>query len=209
MIRSRIGVARLYLTALLLISLLGCGDQPQLTPLYANDTIVAFGDSLTYGTGADAGKSYPDNLQAKLNLNVVNAGVPGDTTADGVRRINDVLDEHQPQLVILCLGGNDFLRKRSKREVVDNLTTIIERVRASNAEVMLVAVPELGLFLSDADLYRDIADQLHTPLLEDVLSDLLSDNSLKSDAIHLNNQGYALFADEIHQFLIERGAVAY
>lgn len=207
MIKSLIRFTRLYLTALALISLLGCGDQPQLAPLNANDTIVAFGDSLTYGTGADAGKSYPHNLQAKLNLTVVNAGVPGDTTADGVRRINDVLDQHQPRLVIVCLGGNDFLRKRSKKEVINNLTVIVEKIKAANVDVMLVGVPELGLFLSDAELYGELADQLHIPVLEDVLSDLLSDNSLKSDAIHLNNQGYALLADEIYLFLKERGAV--
>ncbi len=190
----------------LILLIVSCGEQISLTPLEPGDTIVAFGDSLTFGTGAKTGNSYPDFLQQKLAMSVVNAGVPGNTTSDGVKRIDEVISQHQPNLVILCLGGNDFLRKRSKQEVIDNLTTIINKIRDDNREVMMIAVPELGLFLSDAELYRDLADNLQVPLLEDSLSDLLSDNSFKSDAIHLNEAGYAKLAEQVYRFLVERGA---
>ncbi|MCO7227250.1 GDSL-type esterase/lipase family protein [Pleionea sp. CnH1-48] len=191
---------------LLCLLLTSCGSDKSLAPLNHNDVILAFGDSLTAGTGASQGNDYPSQLAQLTGFEVINAGIPGDQTQDGLRRIDEALTRHQPALVILCLGGNDFLRKKNKEAVQQNLITLIEKIQQSNAQVLLVAVPEPALFLSDSDLFNEVAEQMNVPLLDDLLTDLLSDSELKSDTIHLNNQGYQLFAAGIQEKLQQLGA---
>ena len=193
----------LFVTLLLLIS---CDSQPKLFPIGYDAKILAFGDSLTFGTGTTPENSYPAVLEELSGLTVINSGIPGNTTQDGVKRIEQALKEN-PDLVILCLGGNDFLRKRNKLTIVQNLQTIVERIRQSGAQVMMIAVPKPAIFLDDADLLVEFAEQHQIPILKDTLSDLLSDDEYKSDAIHLNAEGYALLAQSVHEFLQRNGAL--
>ncbi|MDP2252857.1 MAG: GDSL-type esterase/lipase family protein, partial [Thiobacillus sp.] len=95
-----------------LFLLAACDRVPTLPKLDSHDVIVAFGDSLTHGTGASADTAYPAVLASLTGLAVINAGVPGDTTSSGLARLPAVLEEHRPRLVLLCLGGNDMLRKQ-------------------------------------------------------------------------------------------------
>ncbi len=175
--------------------------------MYDNDTIVALGDSLTFGTGAKPEYSYPTQLSQLIGWQVVNEGTPGDKTEDILARLDRVLKTHQPKLVILCIGGNDFLRKVPKTIIRSNIERIIDTVRQSNSQIMLIAVPEPGLFLSDSELYLSLTDTHNVALLEDVLSDYLSEDDLKADAIHLNAQGYKQLAVDIFDFLKNRGAL--
>lgn len=193
------------LLTLLLIS--SCSEEYPLSPIGPNDTIVAIGDSLTSGVGAQPANSYPSVLSSLLNRPVVNEGVPGDKTKDVILRLDGILSKHQPKLVLLCIGGNDFLRKTKRKRIVENLSSIIRKIRSSGSDLVLIAVPEPGLFLSDSDIYQQLSEQLQVTLLSDVLSDYLSDDELKSDAIHLNSEGYRRLAENIKQLLVERGAI--
>lgn len=197
----------LFIIYLVILSV-SCGQQAKLEPLSPDATIVAFGDSLTYGVGTSREFSYPSVLQKITGLSVINEGISGNTTEDGLQRIDKVLAHYKPKLVILCLGGNDFLRKKSNNETKNNLLTITDKIKQSGSQVVLVAVPAFGIFLGDAELYAEIAEQTQVALLKDVLSDYLSDRTLKSDTIHLNKQGYHKLAEAIKQFLIAAGAIS-
>ena len=131
--------AQRFLVALLALFLLAaCDRAPTLPKLGSHDVIVAFGDSLTHGTGASADTAYPAVLASLTGLAVINAGVPGDTTASALQRLPAVLAEHQPRLVLLCLGGNDMLRKHPAASTESNLRLLVQTIRASGAEVVLI-----------------------------------------------------------------------
>src|SRR5688572_32919265 len=127
----------------LAVMLAACGDKsPTLPKLAANDVVVAFGDSLTYGTGADESESYPTVLGQLIGRTVVRAGVPGEVTAQGLARLQPVVDEHNPRLVILCLGGNDMLRQVRDAEITQNLRSIIKTLQGKKIAGVLIGVPK-------------------------------------------------------------------
>ncbi len=204
MMKIRIG-GKLLFTSLLLawIILAGCDRQPKITPLEPGAVILAFGDSLTYGTGAPRDQSYPAQLERRINYQVVNAGVPGEVSAAGLTRLPELLAEHRPALVIICHGGNDFLRRSSKAELKQNLRQMVSLVKGSGIDVVLISVPQLGLLLSPAPLYAEVATEFGVPLAEETVTDILSEPSLKSDRIHPNAQGYGMMAEAFFH-LIEK-----
>ncbi len=184
----------LFTLLTLLLLLAGCDAKPAIRPLAAGATILAFGDSLTHGNGASSDQSYPAQLEELLGVRVVNAGVPGEVSAAGRERLPGVLEQVQPQLVILIHGGNDFLRRLDVAQTKQNLRAMIEACRQRGADVVLAGVPQLGLFLAPAPFYAELAEEYRLPYLEDSLSDILKDNRLKSDAIHPNAAGYRQLA---------------
>ena len=199
--------SRFVIAACVAVLLAACNRAPTLPPLSSHDVIVAFGDSLTPGTGASSDTAYPAVLAALTGRTVVNAGVPGDTTASALERLPGVLAEHQPRLVLLCLGGNDMLRKQPAATTENNLRLLVQTIRASGAEVMLIAVPEPKLFGGAPDFYGRIAKDMQLPLEDDVFNDVLKDNSLKADPIHANAAGYRVVAERLAEFLRETGAL--
>lgn len=192
---------RRLLLLLLLPALVACDRGPRLTPLAADAVVLAFGDSLTYGTGAAEGESYPAVLQRLLDRTVVNAGVPGELSATGLARLPALLEEHRPALVILCHGGNDLLQKRDPQELAANLRAMVESARAAGAEVVLVGVPQPGLLLQTAPLYAEIAKELQLPFAADIIADTLQHASRKSDYVHPNSKGYAEIAVALAQLI--------
>ncbi|WP_025324516.1 arylesterase [Deferrisoma camini] len=198
-------------TALLLgilAALWSCSrDEPRLSPLAPDDTVVALGDSLTAGTGAPAGESYPEVLGRLLGRPVLNAGRPGETTTEGLRRLSSVLEAHHPRLVILCEGGNDFLRGTPPKVVVANLRRMIQTVREFGAELVLVAVPRPGLLVPVPDLYEDLGEEFGIPVEAEVLREVLTAPALKSDPIHPNARGYRRIAEALASLLRRAGAV--
>ena len=205
---SRLLDPKCFVVALCALLLLAACDRPPTLPkLDSQDVIVAFGDSLTHGTGASTNDAYPAVLASLTGRTVINAGVPGDTTASALQRLPEVLAEHQPRLVLLCLGGNDMLRKHSAAATENNLRLLVQTIRASGAQVVLIGVPEPRLFGGTPDFYTRIAEELQLPLEEDVFNEVLKDNQLKSDAIHANAAGYRKVAERLADFLREAGAL--
>lgn len=180
---------------------------PKLELLSVNGDILAFGDSLTYGKGASEGGDYPTVLSELTGLSVINAGVSGETTTQGLSRLRGMLEQSSPQLLILLEGGNDFLRNTDADITEANLAKMIELAQAKSIPVILIAVPHKSLFLTDASFYSELATTYGVILIEDTLSELLKSPSMKSDRIHLNNAGYRVLAEAIHVNLLEAGAL--
>ncbi|HMH20033.1 MAG TPA: GDSL-type esterase/lipase family protein [Burkholderiales bacterium] len=192
---------------LLLVLLAACGGQPKLSPLAPNAVVLAFGDSLTFGTGANANESYPVRMEALIGRKVVAAGVPGEVSAAGLTRLTSALEEAKPQLVILCEGGNDFLQKLDEGQAANNIRAMVRLARAQGAQVVLIGVPKPGLLPSPPDFYEDIAREFGIPYEGRALKKILTDNALKSDLVHPNAAGYARLAEAIAALLKKTGAV--
>ncbi len=194
---------------LMLAALLAaCGGKtPSVPKLGADAVIVAFGDSLTYGTGAAENESYPAVLAQLTARNVIRSGVPGETTAQALQRLPAVLDEYKPKLVIVCLGGNDMLRKHNETETTANLRMIVRHVKDSGSAVMLVGVPRPALLASAPRFYEDIAREFGIPYEGAAIKSVLYKPELKSDAIHPNAAGYRKIAEALVELLSRAGAL--
>lgn len=190
--------------------LIACSDNnPKLSPLADDAIILAFGDSLTFGTGADNSReeSYPAILKRLTNRTVINAGMPGEVSRDGLARLAEELEEYQPDLVILCHGGNDLIRRLNQDELKNNLEQMINLIQANGAEVMLIAVPKFNLTLAVPPLYAEVAEKFFIPIELDIIPDLERNPKLKSDTIHPNSEGYKKLALVVQQLLLSSGAL--
>jgi acyl-CoA thioesterase I len=196
-----------YIYCCIFFILAGCSDEIALPKLSMDAVILAFGDSLTHGNGAAIEESYPAVLEKLSSRKVINAGISGEQTGPGLKRLPGLLEQHKPQLMILCHGGNDFLRKKDMGKLESNLRTMINLAELKDIPVMLLGVPKPGLFLSSADVYQKIAESSNVVFIEDLVADVLSDNSLKSDTVHPNKDGYRVMAETIYSVLKEKGAL--
>lgn len=190
----------------------GCSRARPRGQVVARDAVVlALGDSLTHGTGAPPEAAYPALLAGLTGWRVVNAGVPGDTSAQALTRLPALLQEHAPALVLVSIGGNDFLRRLPEADTRANVRRICEAVRAAGAQVLLIAIPRPSVAaaftgsLTDHALYGEIAEALQLPLQRQGWSEVLSDDSLRSDQIHANAQGYARFAQSVAATAVAAG----
>lgn len=205
------GHRQVWLLLALVLVLLGCTRETPYSPLPPGSVVLAFGDSVTWGTGASRGEDFPSLLAERSGWQVVNAGVPGDAAAAARERIDGLLRQHDPALVIVELGGNDFLRKRADADVEADLRDILRKVQDHGAIAVLVAVPRLSLLrasvgaLKDAPLYARLAEAEGALLVPDVFSGVLSQESLRADTIHPNRAGYEVFADGLAAALRRAG----
>lgn len=190
-----------------LLLLAACGSGAKLPRLPADAKVLAFGDSLTFGTGAPSGQSYPAILRELIGREVINAGIPGEVSAEGLERLPGILDEVQPKLLILCHGGNDFLRNLGEQQVADNLRAMVRMARERGIAVVLIAVPKFGLLLSPSEIYGRIAEEFGIPYEPGTLSRIIRDNALKADAVHPNGEGYKMLAEAVAGVLKEAGAI--
>ncbi len=191
----------------LLLVLAACLAPPSLPRLSSDAVVLAFGDSITYGTGADGGESYPVVLAALTGRRVVNAGVPGEVSSDGLARLPGLLDEHRPQLLILTHGGNDLLRKGSPEVLARNLRAMVEAARSRGIAVVLVGVPAPGLLLDVPEVYPRLAKEYRLAYDGEILRAIEGDRALKSDPIHPNAEGYRRLAQRLAALLREAGAL--
>jgi acyl-CoA hydrolase len=207
---------RMVLVCSIVSLIAACDSKYRHTPLPSTSNVVILGDSLTYGTGAGSGEDYASILAGNTGWNVINEGVPGNTSYDGLARLSQILEAHESgeqkiDLLIVELGGNDFLKHVPKTETVSNLKAILNQAKAKSINTVLIAIPEFSPVgaafgaLSDHPLYENLAEETDTPLIEDLFSDVLAKNSLKADPIHPNAAGYRLVATELQNALIDLG----
>ncbi len=192
---------------LIAISLLlsGCGDSA-LRALNSGDVILAFGDSLTAGKGVTTEYAYPAVLSELTGFKVINAGISGETTEEGLQRLPAVLNAENPALLILFEGGNDILRNHDLNKTKANLDQMIGMAKRRNIQVALVGVPRKQLFSNTAELYKELAEQHGLPIESKVVASLLRKPAMKSDGVHFNVKGYRELAKAIAAMLTEAGA---
>ena len=161
-------------------------------------TIICFGDSLTYGTGAGKGMDYPSQLSQMLNKPVINAGVPGDTIGRALSRLErDVLSKN-PDIVMITLGGNDLKNGVSNDIAFRNLRQIVESIQKQGAEVIIGG---LKFPLRDRGYgkgYQEVADQTGAVLIPNIFEGIMGNRKLMSDPIHPNDAGYKIIAQRFH-----------
>lgn len=169
------------------------------TPLPNDSVILAFGDSLTYGTGATQGNSYPEQLAELLQVKVIRSGVPGEISETGLQRLKKTLDEHAADILILCHGGNDILQKRDLKQTKNNLTAMIELAQSKGLRVILVGVPKWSgiLGVDTAKFYDEIADEMQVEYESNIVATIVNNPNLKSDTVHPNDAGYQKMAEAI------------
>ena len=196
---------------LLTLTLLACSSTQQFGAIPAGSTVVILGDSLSYGTGAARGEDYPTLLAARTAWHIVNAGVPGDTSAQGLARLPDLLETHRPTLLMIALGGNDFLRNINITETEANIRAIIQAAKLKKVQIVLLAIPAYEpikaalVGLSDHPLYAKLADETNVALVDEVFSGVLSKSALKADDVHPNAAGYQLIEARLHAKLMALG----
>lgn len=209
-----VGRRRMLTLAAATLVLAACGRTQKLPALPTGSVVLAFGDSVTFGTGAAPGQDWPSLLAAKSGWRIINSGVPGDTAEAARQRITALLDEHRPALVIVELGGNDFIRRRAQKKVKEDLRQIVSTIRSSGARVVLVAVPELSLLGAvtrrpdDAPIYAELAKEEKLPLIPEVFADILARPDLCADQIHPNAQGYQQMAEGFSAALKKSGLLS-
>ena len=160
------------------------------------DTIICFGDSLTYGTGAGPGMNYPSQLSKMISKPVINAGVPGDTTAGALQRLEQDVLLKSPELVLITLGGNDLKNGVSKKAAFKNLKAIVESIQSIGGRVIIGG---LKFPLRDRGYgrgYSELAEQTGAGLIPDIFEGIMGNQKLMSDPIHPNDDGYKIMAQK-------------
>jgi lysophospholipase L1-like esterase len=190
-----------------LFFLSGCDKGQSLSELSSGDTIVAFGDSLTEGYGVSEADSYPQVLAKITGMRVVNEGISGELSGEGLVRLPSVLAKHKPALVILMHGGNDILQNRPMSKAKKNLAVMIEMIQRAKAQVILIGVPEKSLFSDSAPIYSELAEQYNLVFEDSLIADLIRTPSKKSDSIHFNASGYEDIAQTVKAAMDKAGAI--
>jgi len=193
--------------AVVVVLVFGCAERPKLERLAPDAVVLAFGDSLTFGTGANEGESYPAQLERLIGRRVVRAGVPGEVSAQALARLPGALDEHAPRLLLLCIGGNDFLRRLGNEQAERNVREMVQLAKSRGVAVLLIGTPEPGFTVSPPAFYAGIAKEFRLPYEEGIIGEVLKDRTLKADPIHPNARGYRIIAERIAEQLKSHGAI--
>lgn len=186
----------LYITLLsFLVLSQGCGSHPRIRKLSESSVVVAFGDSLTAGTGATQTESYPSVLGEIIDCRVINAGVPGEESSAGRKRLHALLQRDRVDLVLLCEGGNDMLLDQQDENIKENIDAMVSEARRTGVDVILLGVPRPRLRMKPPPFYRQIADKHGIPCDTETIADILTSPALKSDHVHPNAAGYRKLAE--------------
>lgn len=200
-----------YLAVIVFTILLSACGSEKLPAVTAGSKVLILGDSLSYGTGAGEHQDFPTLLAQNTGWDIVNAGVPGDTSEQGLARLPALLKEHQPELLMIELGGNDFLQKIAADKTKENLRAIIKAAKLKSIPSVLIAIPDYepvkAAFggLSDHPLYLALSNETQTPLIKETFTKVLSKSALKADYVHPNEEGYRQVEVQLRASLTELG----
>lgn len=161
--------------------------------------IICFGNSITAGSGVSKQAAYPYLLSELLGISVINAGRGGEVSSDGLRRLDEDVLSHQPRLVIIEFGGNDFLRKLPLSETVNNIRIMTQAIQANGAMVAIADVSSGMIMKNYRKSYKRLARQTKAILIPNLLKGIITNPSLKSDYIHPNAEGHRVIAQRIYQ----------
>jgi lysophospholipase L1-like esterase len=179
----------------------GCHRQKIANTDTLNDTIVCFGDSITRGAGVGRDQSFCAYLSEKIGQPIINAGVSGDTTYDALARIETAVLRHDPKLVIIEFGANDFLRRIPQEETFANMDAIVKQVQAEGAMAVMLSV-KVGLMSDDYyHGYKKIAKEREALVVPNILKGILFDPGLKVDSLHPNAEGHRIIAERVYKGL--------
>lgn len=162
-----------------------------------SNKIIVFGDSLAFGKGSTSGNDIASQLSKRLDIVVLNMGQNGNTTSDALVRLDRVLNE-KPGIVIISLGGNDFLRSFNRAFTEKNLSTIIERIQDTGAIVILLGVKDPAIFDKASSMYKRLSKKYQTAYVTNILAPVMDDARYMSDAIHPNDAGYKKIVDRLY-----------
>jgi acyl-CoA thioesterase I len=202
-------ITLLFIALCLLVACRHHHSSQNLIP--AGGSVVVLGDSLSYGIGAEPNQSYPSLLEKTTGWHIINAGIPGDTSAQGLERLDPLLAAHHPRLLIVELGGNDMLHQAPAGEIEATLKTILAQAKQQGVPTVLVAIPKPSVYdaafgdLADHPLYEKVSKETGTPLIANVFSKVLSKGALKADQLHPNAKGYEIVAAEMQEALKDEG----
>ncbi len=202
--RSPFRILRRLLMVILILSSVCCSDPyARLANLDSRGTtIVCFGDSITAGYGVGSRQAFPALLAERLEMPVINAGRSGDTTHDGLARLERDVFPHKPRVVIVEFGGNDFRRKVDKADTIENLHRIVERVTHQGAMVVVMEV-KIGLLRDKYRAgYEDVAEANDAFLIPNFMAGILGNHKLTTDGIHPNAEGHRLIAERVLEKLV-------
>jgi lysophospholipase L1-like esterase len=193
---NKLLVLLFYCSVVLLLA--GCGKREIKNVDSKGKNIICFGDSITFGYGANEGEDYPTELAKMVDMPVINAGIDGDTSVEAMKRLeSDVLDR-EPFLVIIEFAGNDFLRKIPKETTLKNIEGMIDKVHEKKAIVAIVDI-SAGMFLKEyRAAFKNICRKKQAIFIPGILSGIITNPSMKSDFIHPNAQGYKTIAQKIY-----------
>lgn len=163
------------------------------------ENIICFGDSLTFGVGAAANMDYPSQLSRMIVKPIINAGVPGDTTATAIARLEEDVLSKSPRIVLITLGGNDLKNGISKKNANQNLRNIIVSIQNQGALVIVggISIPIWGRGFGE--MYQNVCKETQALLIPNIFDGIIADKSLMSDPIHPNGRGYTLMAKKFYR----------
>lgn len=190
---------KLTIAALLLLTGIGCwffggfgpGELVNYPPT-ATGPWIAFGDSLTAGSGADSGEDYPSVFSKLTGIKVQNLGIPGNTSQNGLARV-EAAAKLKPKVVLLCLGGNDALQDIPHEVTSENLGKLIDRFHREGSFVILIGI-QSGLRNKNPEYFEELAREKKVLLLDNILGGILTNGALKADRLHPNAKGYEKIA---------------
>ena len=192
---SKISVAVMVALAVFLLIARKDAEVPEENYPKGGTNIIAFGDSLVEGAGATTGNDFVSVLSQEIGVPIINAGRSGDTTVSAMTRLNDDVLNKDPKIVIIVLGGNDFLLRYPREQTANNLATMIDLIKAKGAAVILVGV--------QGDDFEDLAREKKVTFMPKVLDNLFGNREFMSDTIHPNDKGYRIIAERLKPYVQE------